>query len=298
MSVDPSDPRPLLAFATTLVLALTAGCAGLGAGPAPAPADADESLTPAPVPEPDDRPFAPGLGPDGVRDAELLGRVHAGALERTGYTLVANRTARYENGSVHSRLRIRIAVTAGRAYLATVRTRGAGGAVRGRLPADATYWSDGDRYLRRIDHGEWLEYGAFEPIDGYAGTWAYWVREVALTGSAARDLAETVDAFDTRVVDRGRNRSRLLVGGGLRGSEFRDRRVTDPADATLTARVRPGGFVSAYRVRYATATAAGVPVRVSRSVRYGDVGSTTVDRPSWYDLAVEGVRTGDDEDDG
>jgi len=265
------------------VVLVTAGCAGFGFGETDI---AETATTPVAVPE-GTTGGSPGVGPDGVGSPELLGQAHGAVLNGTGYTLRANRTAVYPNGTLHSRLSVGVHLAANRTYRTEITVAGGGAPVLlGRPPARATFWSDGDRFLRRLVRDNRTVHNEYTPPDSYAGTWRYWVRSVALDGRAPRDVAETLGAFRTTVENR--SGRRYVVGTGLRGDQFRGTPVVDPANATLTARVTPRGFVPFYRVRYTTRTDAGDPVTVTRTIRYSDVGNTTVGRPPWYDRAVDG----------
>ncbi|WP_276273089.1 hypothetical protein [Haloarcula litorea] len=271
-----------------VLVALTAGCGGFGF----ADIDSSETETVTPVAVPDDArgAYPPGVGPTGVTDPAALGWAHANRLENASYTLVVNRTERYRNGTRHSQLRTRVRLAADRTYLTDVAVRGAGGPVLlGRPPASATFWSDGDRFLRRLTRDNRTVYNEYTPPDSYAGTWPYWVRAVALDGRPSRDVSETVGEFRTETERRSGDPGVVVVGDGLRDDRFRGERVTEPADATLVARVTPDGFVRRYRVTYAARTDDGTPVRVTRSVRFSAVGNTTVERAPWYERAVEGA---------
>lgn len=271
-------------FLLVAVVVITAGCSGFAFGDG---GDGTVStVTPAPVPTDGAGAYPVGLGPSGVTSPSLLGAAHADALNGTGYTLGMTRTVRYENGTLRSYLRIEVALDADRTHFANVSVRGhAAPVLLGRPPASASFWSDGDVYLRRLTRDNRTIYNEYEPPDSYAGTWRYWVHTAALNGRPAADVTQTVAPFQTRVAtaESGDETEYVVSGDRLRrgeiGAPWSARR-----NATLAARVTEDGLVRAYRTEY-TATTGGERVRVTRTVRFDGVGNTTVGRPSWYGRA-------------
>jgi hypothetical protein len=266
-----------------VAVVVTAGCGGFGL------TGGDESsatVTPAPVPTSSTTTYPAGVGPTGVTSPSLLGSVHGDHLNGTGYTLVTNRTVRYANGSLRSQLRIRVAVDANRTHLATVSVRGPGAPVLlGRPPATASFWSNGDTYLRRLTRDNRTVYNEYDPPDSYAGTWRYWVYTAALNGRPAADVARTVEPFHTRTAGARRADGTAYV---IRGDRLR----ADPPsaawesrdNASLVAHVTQSGLVRYYRTAY-TMPADGERVSVTRSVEFTAVGNTTVGPPPWADRA-------------
>lgn len=274
------DPRPV---GLVLLVLLSAGCAGFGGDLTGRSAD---TVTPAPVPE-NATAYPPGIGPEGVLNPRVLGEAHGDALNGTGYVLTANRTVRYPNGTLYSRLRVRVELAPNRTHSVRISTRGPGAPVLlGRPPASATFWSDGDRFLRRLERDDRTIYNEYTPPDSYAGTWRYWVQDVALDGRPADDVTQTVGAFRTRTVGATRDGTVTVGGTELRDDRVGDELVTDTANASLVARVEPDGLVRFYRVTYRTDTPDETTVHVTRTVRVEAVGNTTVGRPAWYDRAV------------
>lgn len=272
--------------ALVALLVVLAGCSALAPGP-----DANtETVTPAPVPT--DSPLPPGVEPDGVTDASALAAAHAAALGTSSYTLVTNRTVRTANGSLRSALTVRLGLSAGpsRDYHARVSVDGpAGPLVIGEPPTRAEYWANDEVYLRRQTIDERTVYSRYDDTDAYVGTWSFWLGTVALDLGPETDLRSTLDGFETRVADRSSEDGRVhLVGTTARSDEF----VDDPAavegveNATLHAFVAESGFVESYHVVYDATLVDGERVRVKRTVRFERVGTTTVDRPPWYDEAM------------
>lgn len=266
-----------------VAVVLTAGCGGFGFGSVDGPSTA---VTPAPVPTSTESTYPPGVGSTGVTNPSRFGSVHGDHLNGTGYTLVTNRTVRYANGSLRSQLRIRVVVDANRTYLANVSVRGPGAPVLlGRPPATASFWSDGDTYLRRLTRDNRTIYNEYDPPDSYAGTWRYWVYTAALNGRPAADVTRAVAPFHTRTMEARRADGTAYV---IRGDRLR----ADPPsaawesrdNASLVAYVTRSGFVRYYRTEY-TMPADGERVSVTRSVEFTAVGNTTVGPPPWADRA-------------
>lgn len=279
-------PASRWAVVTLVAVLALAGCSGFAFEGSETPTP----VTPAPVPDAASDAGPPGVSDGEVTSARLLGRAHGAALNGTGYTVVSNRTVVYPNGTVRSQIRTRVALEPSGTYLTDIAVRGPHAPVLlGRPPATATFWSDGDRHLRRLERDDQTVYNEYTPPDSYAGTWRYWVRSVALDGTPARDVTETVGSFRTLTVSEqtGTEAGYLIRGRGLRADESVTGGTTDPTNASLTARVRGDGVITSYRVRYVARTPDGERVRVRRVVRFTNVGETTVGRPDWYDRATD-----------
>ena len=267
------------------LLVVLAGCSAFAPGPDRA------TVTPAPVPT--DSGLPPGVESSGVTDASALAAAHGAALGDGSYTLVTNRTVRTTNGSLRSALTVRLALSAApaRNYHATVSVEGpAAPLVIGEPPTHAEYWADEDVYLRRQTIDNRTVFSRYDDTDAYVGTWSFWLGTVALDLGPETDLRSTLEGFETRVAERSSEDGRVhLVGTTARSDEF----VDDPAEvervenATLHAFVTRSGFVDSYHVVYDATLDDGERVRVRRTVRFERVGTTTVDRPSWYDEAME-----------
>ncbi|EMA28924.1 DUF7537 family lipoprotein [Haloarcula japonica] len=267
-----------------LVVVVTAGCGGFGFSGGD---ESSASVTPAPVPTDAATTYPAGVGPTGVTSPSLLGSAHGDRLNGTGYTLTMNRTVRYANGSLRSHLRIQVALDANRTYLTDISVRGhAAPVLLGRPPATASFWSDGDTYLRRLVRDNQTVYNEYDPPDSYAGTWRYWVHAAALNGRPAVDVTRTVAPFHTRTLQSQQSDGTVYV---VRGDRLRENTSstawTSRENATLVAHVTQSGLVRDYRTEYTTVTDTGEPVTVTRTVRFTAVGNTTVGPPPWYDRA-------------
>lgn len=256
-----------------------------------APVDTDETpartVTPAPIPADDG--LAPGVTRDGIESPVRLADGHASALANQSYTLTATRTVRYPNGTVRSGLRVRIALAEDRSYLAHASTAGpAGPAFLGDPPANATFWSNGSVYARRLARGDTVRYNTFEPVAG-AGTWQYWTRTVPFgggDGSPRTFLTRTFESVPTRVEERmiRQNETTYRVVGERATGPLGG--VATPRDVRLTAHVTASGLVTSLSLQY-TGRIDGVSVTVERTIRYERVGETSVGRPPWLDRAVD-----------
>lgn len=267
-----------------LTVVVTAGCGGFGFG------DNDDSptpVTPAQVPTDSVTAYPAGVGSTGVTSPSLLGSAHGDRLNGTGYMVTMNRTVRYANGSLRSHLRVHVALDANRTYLANISVRGhAAPVLLGRPPATASFWSDGDTYLRRLVRDNQTIYNEYDPPDSYAGTWRYWVHTAALNGRPAADVTRTVAPFHTRTRQSQQPDGTVYV---IRGDRLRENTTstawTSRENATLVAHVTRSGLVRDYWTEYTRVTDGGDPVTVTRTVRFTAVGNTTVGPPPWRDRA-------------
>ena len=267
-----------------LIVVVTAGCGGFGFSGGD---DPSASVTPAPVPTSSATTYPAGVGSTGVTSPSLFGSAHGDRLNGTGYTLTMNRTVRYANGSLRSHLRVHVALDANRTYLTNISVRGhAAPVLLGRPPATASFWSDGDTYLRRLVRDNQTIYNEYDPPDSYAGTWRYWVHSAALNGRPAADVTRTVAPFHTRTTRSQQSDGTAYV---IRGDRLRENTTSTTwaarENATLVAHVTQSGLVRYYRTGYTTVTDSGDPVTVTRTVRFTSVGNTTVGPPSWRDRA-------------
>lgn len=265
------------------LLLTTAGCNAPGGDAG----EATRTVTPAPVPM--ETTLAPGLSDEGVVNARALADAHVGVLAESAYRLTANRTVRDANGTLREQLTLEMALAADRTYRAETATAGPDAPVfLGRPPANATFWSNGSTYVRKLTRDGQTTYNQFTPVDG-AGTWQYWARTVPFggqQGSPRAFLSQTFRAVETTVVgrtDANGTTAYLLVGNAT--TEQLDAGVDDPQNVSLTATVTENGLVRSLSLRY-VGTIDGDQVVVTRTIAYRDVGATTVERPDWFDQAV------------
>lgn len=273
------------------VVVVLAGCNGL---PLVGDGEGDASgVTPVPGDQVDARP-PPGILSERVVGPRELGRAHERAIENRSYVVRSNRTVRYANGTLRSRIAVDVAIDEDRSFLANVSTAGPEAPVLlGTPPARAVYWSDGSTYLRRLTRDGETTYVEFDPPSTWVGTWSYWAKAVPFGGGDNHPetfYASLFSAVPSRVDGR-TNRSGTTVFTIVNDN---DRPFTDEAfpggvesihDLSLVAMVDGNGLVRSLELRYA-GTIDGEPVRVRYAIRYANVGSTSVDRPAWYDRAT------------
>lgn len=276
------------------VLVVLAGCSSypfVGGGER-----TDPAVTPI---SPDDLPpqHLPGVTSRRVVDAGTLGRAHARSIDNTSYVVASNRTVRYVNGTLRSHLVTRVAVDDDRRFHTSTSTAGPEAPVFiGAPPADAAYWSNGTTYLRRLTRDGQTAYAELDPPDTWVGTWRYWAEVVpfgARNNRPSTYYAAVFSAIPVRVVDRESGDGTTLyrleghVDWTVSGEMFPGR-TRSIENVRLVALVDGSGLVRSLELKY-TGTVDGEPVHVERTIRYTDVGATTVDRPTWYDRAVAGV---------
>jgi len=275
------------------LVVLLAGCPAIGP---------QGAVTPAPTPEPAPEavPYPPGLGPWGVGDAAGLAAAHQAAIDDTAYTLVSNRTIRTANGSLRSRLFLRVRLAADREYLTTVRTAGPDAPVLlGVPPASAQYWSNGTTMARVLTRDNRTRYARISPPDRFRATWRFW-RSTAAFGGVGGFAYETVrslfgDVGTGLVATSEADGARLyhLEAETVRNSDFAKVGSGPVRNLSLEATITERGLVRRFDLRYQRRVE-GEWVTVTWHVAYEDVGSTTVERPPWFDRT--GSRSGAQDD--
>lgn len=239
--------------------------------------------------------FVPGVTSEGEIEPRELADAHAWRLRDTSYTLSAERTVRGVDGSLRSSLAVDVALAADRTYVARVETAGSHAPrFLGIPPARATFWSDGETYVRRFSRGNQTTFNEFEPPDNHAGSWRYWVNTVPFGGreGSARAFVSGLfgnvrTEFAGRTTADGEGVYRFATEGARPDAgtfPFADD-VEAVDDVSVDALVDGEGLVRSLDLSYA-GEHLGAPARVERTVRYRDVGHTVVDRPAWYARAV------------
>ncbi len=272
-----------------LVLSLVfAGCNGIMLGgdetpermftPAAVPTD---EPTPTPVPQ-----LAPGLMGTGVTNPFALAEAHSSVLSNTSYTFYSNSTVRYVNGTVFNQFitRVRYGTNDSRFYIVQ---NGFGVPVRG--SSGQSIWSDGERVLRAQTRNNSTSYdiptaAMGEPIPP---------QEFSFLTSNDERIAALFSSVETRVTDReqrnGTTVYRIVATNVTNRGAF-EFVWHNPRNVSLRALISSQGLVREYRLHY-TATLDNSTVRISRQVRYTNIGTTTVERPPWYKQAIENVST-------
>ena len=273
----------------TVTVAVAVGLLLAGCNTVPSldgPTSPTTTVTPVDIPAEYD--YAPGVTTEGVTDPGALAAAHERALADSSYRVRATRTVRHANGTLRAQLLVDVALDQNRTFLASAATRGPAAPVfLGRPPATGTYWSNGSVYVRRLTRDGETTYTAFEPPGGGAGTWRYWTRTVPFGGGQATPggfYRGLFTAVPTRLADETPGAEPYRLVGDTATAPFQTE-VTDVRDVRLVASVRRDGLVQSLTLRYA-GEIDGTTVRVERTVRYRDVGTTAVGRPPWFEKAV------------
>lgn len=273
--------RPVLAVALAVLLALS-GCGGLFGGGTPTP-----TVTPADVPTgsptaPPARELAPGLTGDGIEDPWALAAAHDDALADISYTeRIVDRT-RGRDGTERGRVNTT-------AYVQPDPERSHSIAVSTSRPdrfafdADRVeFYREGERRFVAITRANGTEYLAFD--DPGAGRS---MRLFLLFSSVETRVDGTVTRNDTELY---RVRSVDLRAPDQFAAAVGEDDEAEVGNVTVRALVDQWGLVHEYEYAY-TVARDGVERRLSRRVEYAALGRTTVERPDWYDEAVNATGT-------
>jgi hypothetical protein len=286
--VDGAALAAAVAVVVVLAGAAAVGAAGFGAAPSPATpsptgtppaADAgvtDEGATPAPNTV---STFPPGLDDDGVRSLAELATAHRTAVEGRSYHLLfEQRRSRdvaegewvetRQSVTVENRTNYRLVVD---------------GIDPRRAPEDPRVryvaYADGERVYVKA----WDENGTARYVDRTVTPG----EESRFARTASNSLLRYLDTDRSdlsRVVYRGREVYLLTAVGSPQ------RIPGNVTDYRASAIVYPNGFVPELEARYTVVDDEG-PRRVAIRYVHRDVGSATVDRPSWLDDRPNGTAT-------
>lgn len=273
---------PLVAILVVLI----AGCGGT----IPRDGGSPSAISPAPVPTdepiPTQRPrVAPGVTASGIVDPLELSDAHDRYLRNRSETVRLTRTNRYLNGRLRDRTVQVTEVAADRERFHTIitvhgpqaRFFGPGG--RGE------YWSDGERMLQRLDRGDTTSYAYIGPADYEPQLSRPLVPSPG--GGRVFSLARMGEFRVTNRTERnGTARFRLEMieltnPDALAASES----VSDPRDVSLTMVIDEHGVLRRFVLVY-TADRGGTPLNVRLTGEHLAIGTTEVDRPVWYDRAL------------
>lgn len=257
------------------VVLLLAGCNATDGGtptitPASVPTDAS-------TPRPD---VAPGVGQTGVEDSFALAAAHRSALDNTSYVLTTNTSISGPNGSLKvERTRTRVA---SEVYHYTQIER-----VAPTYPVSATapridVYYDGERALYRSREGNETTYQR-DPTPRLSGP--------LFDPSNGEQVATLLGAFDRQRIERVRSEGEpryRIEASGLRDTHAiaTPALLERPHDGTFRASFTSLGVVRSYRLTY-EARFESRTVRVVETMRVSAIGTTNVERPSWYEAANE-----------
>lgn len=279
--------RGLAVLAAALLIFL-AGCGGTAApgggtssavSPAPVP-----TTEPIPTPRPE---LAPGVTAGGIIDPLELSEAHERVLRNRSETVRLTRTNRFPNGTLHDRTVQITLVGPDRERFHTIVTvtgphaRFFGHSGRGE------YWSDGNRMLQWLVRNNRSSFAVIEPADyepqltrplipSPGGGQVFFL---ATLGSFRVTNRTTVNGTAIyRLED-----TRITGTEALAASES----VRDPRNVSLTLVIDERGLLRRFVLSY-TAEQAGTTLDVRLTGEHRAIGSTVVDRPRWYDRAING----------
>jgi hypothetical protein len=262
-----------LAVATLVVLA---GCGGfVGAEPTPR-----ERVTPAPVPT-DAEAYPPGISAEGVA-ASAVTEAHERQLRDTNYTFRSRQRVVGPNGTMWVTNRTRMVANGVSEYTGRIDHRVVEFPL-GRFPDPIEYWGNESVYASRRILTDRTEFYGWSRLDDGP-------REV----TSLPLLGRTLGATSVSVVDR--PNGVVLVGTTLRDPARLPipPYLSNPRNVSLTVRVTDSGLVTRWRLAY-TATLENRTVRVTRRARLTAVGTTTVERPEWVDVARQRMQARSDD---
>lgn len=224
--------------------------------------------------------LAPGLNESGVADPWKLADAHRGALNDTSYTVRTNLAAR-ENGTLLVRSNSTVKVAAGGApQMARYEVDGERPEAIGAFGRNVEAWTDENRTLYAMEGPNGTTYQRVtddqRPSSGTpAGRDHIYLLlsgfETTVTGTETRDGTTLYRVNSTGIATR-----------EVLADELRTETVQN---ASLSALVTEDGLVREYHVEYA-GTIENATVEVERTTRFTRLGETTVERPPWYDEAI------------
>lgn len=266
------------------LLVVLAGCSGFAG---PNDGERTATVTPAPVPttEPRER-LAPGLTREDVTNVSALANAHDASLRGEPFTRWIDWTFRYENGTPYRTLEytIRASDTRERFHYDSRRS----GAVVGsddsiavrfevwsdrRIALEATTFANGTRRYETVERqvAERLRRRVIEP-----------------NGRRIADLLAESDASVTDRYDWNGTRLYRIQGADPPVRTLPDGTALGPSrNATVVALVDSQGFVHGYETTYTTDSPDGTTLTATYVVQYDRIGSTRVDRPPWYEDALD-----------
>lgn len=227
--------------------------------------------------------FPPGVNESGIIDPLSLVDAHQQALENTSYTVSTSATYRRPNGTLVAQEYTVVRVAPGGDSYSAVRTQ---------TVANDTRWFGGERSDLAVWANETDAVVAEKP-SGAETTYHWTSRSRAGLGPTSQWelLYATVGAGDAAVVGQVKRAGTTLTKIVSTPSRwFSKNETADSATAQLhsefTALVDSQGVVRSMQTLRRTIVEER-PVVVSRTVRVSAMGNTTVERPAWYQQAVE-----------
>lgn len=273
------------ALAAVLLVAL-AGCSSVAVGtesPTVTPVDVPGGGTPAgdtATATPEGR-LAPGLTEAAVVDPFALAGAHRDALGNRSFTVLSSRTIRDGNETLR-RVERTVEVAPGKTPYYLMQTAESAPAYPvGSATDRVELWFGGVRAVYRVGSEDpRYRVDSTASIGGPVSDITAHDRLVTVYGGlnwrvTARDVDSIGKAYYVLRADRATDESALAVPPLL----------SDPRDVSARAVVTGDGRVRDLRLRY-DATVDDRTVRVERTMRFRLIGITTVERPDWFETAV------------
>lgn len=268
-------------FLCLVALCTLVGCSGF------LPSSGDTPTTsPAPVPttSPGSTPqegLAPGLTEQGIENLSALKAAHLSVLTNTWYTAHTTKTWNYANGTLRARQNSTRRVAPGGArYHVAIRIEGPARetVVAGTLTHYDAYKEGSDLYVRlrnetstRYRHATSRDNGSttrvFRLFEGL---------DMRVTGEVSRAGRTLYRLESANVTDA----HRVALAAGLHPED-------ELHNVSVQALVDRRGLVQEHRLRYTYTATDGTVQHGVWTVRYQNLGTTSVARPAWYADAVE-----------
>jgi hypothetical protein len=231
--------------------------------PAPVPTD---KPTPTPIPR-----IAPGVTTHGLINASALIDAHTAFLANTSYTVHSRRILKYPNGTVAARSVGTMRVEGNAIYSTGLSTRFSG------ERHTETWYSDG-QILMKVTTNNSTSYNLITPPESF--------RRVFLP---VPKLIMRSELRETTITER----------TAQNGTTLYHLKITTQNGATIRALIGPRGLIHNYTVRKPISRSISTIPNATHSIKtvqLTNIGTTTVERPSWYSRAINKTTTSEQND--
>ena len=225
----------------------------------------------------------PGVSRTGITDPNGLATAHALLLNKNSYTVNSTYVERYANGTTRVATSIDAQLAQNKShYYSVFNASGNVERLLGSPSGSIQRWSDGRRVYQAATLNNSTTYKVvYDRRTNVSSPRA----ELFLNPTSQNELALLFGAINTSapqpVTRNGTALFRFRSVGLSQANLFTSAQgVSSPGNVSFVAYVDSRGLVHEYSLSY-TARNDGTPITVNRTVRYSDVGSTTVPRPNW-----------------
>lgn len=268
----PRSPLPPVAFALLIALA------GCGAFAGPAAPQTPATVTPAPLPG-ERQQLAPGITSEGVRNRTRLAVAHERQLSGRNYTVYTENAVRFENGTVRTQYVTERRLSPGGRRLLSTNLTGHRPAFspETNLVATASFTNETLTASRQRYENGTVVYSV-SPAD-----------QVFLYRTTGEFVAEALADTDVRVVARDNTTDPgtiTLDAPGLGQQLLAASQLDSVSRTSGRVVVTERGLVRRVTVRQ-SGRLDGARVSLNSTIRFRNIGSTTVTRPSWVRTAIE-----------